>query len=353
MKKEISPIGHIRGSIRTLTSERWLNPKRVDGGVAETTRVWNQPEHLREFIDRTSIFAIDQQGTRIHFTVSDTPMSEKHIMLVMENKEMIERKSWDEGLIIHDQKKEIRDIYWLSALKALDFFTEKINGGGDSVVFTENTSCKVSSSENRLPRSIGLIHSHITCFPKDLINKGYNDEVYLEAVQDEISAWENIADSFIGELNSKTLGKNTPAFSRREHTFPPGYKLEINYNQSAFTTSQKISSILNKHHRVYKESVVNQISNNSRIKPQPSYRTYIEIMRNDKIKISISPILLSHLGSITASGIFTERVYDPNYPIIQRRKHDEEFIREIGYSVYTDLEKNKYDVEILRDKYPY
>ena len=348
-------IGVFRG--RYVTASPWqpLTYDRVGRGVAKTAQEWNQPEHLAAFIDRTSLFTLRLQDTRLHFTVSDTPYSDKHIMLVLENDRMIGKKKWDEGLIIHDQSRADRLLYWSSAITTLDSFTKKLNGGGDAIVFTENTCSVVTSDKHRVPRSIGLIHGHVTRFSQSqMMELGYTPDGDVAGLQDEIKLWNEVEESLLYRINSELESKTGRSFRRRESELPTGYYTELDYKGPSIPAVETIDHLLTNHHQIY-STAINEIVNSEQVKPQPSYRTYIEHNPIDNtLRVGISPILISHSGCITASGIFTERLHDPNYPIEKRRRDDaDQLVRQIGNQVYNSMTDAGYQAEVLRDNYPY
>lgn len=345
-------LGSLYGEVNVRTSFQHLSHEKQIDQVTSVAKKWNRPDYLIKFINRTSLLSLGLEGERLHFTVTDTPSSEtRHVMIVQENNQTINRPDWREGAIIHNQNSVAKTLYWSAVLKTLEHAAEEAVESGDLVVFVENTCSQVTNNKNRVPRSIGLVHGHITRFPRQLQEQDYSPLVKHNFLVQEVAAWKRIEESFLAKLN-KHCRKSNVVFAKRKSTLPPGYMANISDDSRVtLKTAQKVSRTLTDHHAAYRSSIgaVSDVFN-GQFKPQPSYRTYLEIV-DGRVKLSISPILVSHAGSITAAGIFTNRIKDETYPINRRRRKDSEFVKRVGDEMIREFKVANKELKVLRNGY--
>src|SRR5690606_24937004 len=115
-------------------------------------------------------------------------------------------RKWDAGRIIHEQSPTARDVYWLSVLTTLDHAVKEADGSGDLVFFAENTCHLVTNDQVRLPRSIGLVHGHVTRFPGDHINKDFEPLVRDPGLAREVASWNRLGPELIPAINKAMVG---------------------------------------------------------------------------------------------------------------------------------------------------
>jgi hypothetical protein len=347
MTAETPTIGGLYGSVTVVTPWQALTSHVDLAQVSQTSEMWNQKSHLEKFIDRASLYSLSISDSRLHIMVSDTPYAQRHAMLLLEDDLMMNSLDWKHGCIIHEQNEETRSLYFLSVLKTLEHF-RRVEGSGSVVVFTENTTREVTHTGMRLPRSVRLIHGHVTSFQLEAFNQyGYVPEVDVSGFSEEIENWEQIHPMFLSGLNE--YFPRSSGFIKREQVLPPGYFMDVHYTGATLENARDLANLLKTHHTAYTH-VVGHISS---VKPQPSYRTYIELLAKDVMRIGYSPILLSHAGSINAAGIFMNRVTDANFPIGEKRASESVLFQHIGKSIYEELSQKGIASHVLRSGYPY
>jgi len=328
----MAEIGNYRGCVMTPTPWKPLTVDRIGGDVAVTAREWNSPDHIHKFLERTSVGKVmTTDGDRLDFTVSDTPYSDRHLMLVLSSEKMIHRPQWNEGLIIHKCSPGDRQMYWLAVVESLSVIQGEADPG-DLVMFSENTCCKVTDETDRLPRSIGLVHGHITRFREEDLQERLGYSSSPGGLEEERVQWGRISASFVTSLNRQISFHQPGAaeFKVRSDLLPHGYFAKIDVaNLSNVEAARALSHLLKTHHETYAQIV--QMENVT--KPQPSYRTYVQLGEDNCLFVSISPVLTSHAGSVNAADIDLRRMQKPDMDMASRRYRDAKLFRPIVEAV--------------------
>ncbi len=309
----------IFGKLGILYS-RIQNGYAVNGGgqtrhklsIEEIVRAWNLPENITQFLRRASIYSKDLEGNFVlHVMVSDAPYSDYNFMVALDNPDAYSNPNDSLAAIVHEAPDYISEEYWRCCLKIMDFFyTNSEEFGNDTCFIIENT-CREVSGQVRVPRSIKFIHAQVGAFSSTSLQPARSEQLSQDELETERELWKNISFDFVKKINSKCQRNFEPNLSN----YPTGYNVSVTFNsEDGFESlAPEVNSILRAHHKAYHEIVKSFLENINDPRPQPSYVTYITV-RDNKLIITISPILVSYGGGLDAAGIITAR--DPQAPSI-------------------------------------
>jgi hypothetical protein len=311
----------------------------------------NTLEYLRQhFIEIDNLYSKRLNGGIALTMEPSKPYSYGGVMVVAAHEEIASGASAIEKQIrtynIYDYEPELQIEYFrqiIASLKAqaLTELPRSDIQADPRAIAIENTQVKISDFENKMARSIALPHANVIKIGGWIDSttpapNSYGLHVEQEFMQSE-EQFLKFIDFCCAHLSRDTEHSIVEVFKEIQLRGEPpfGYTLttSINFDDSLGDQSKELTFLLNENHHIYEEFSLTRIdeenqrrknkyrplgaktahlkSVESQIIPQPSYRTYIYFI-DGKLRVTISPSILSTAGVVEAVGIYFHR--SPNNP---------------------------------------
>lgn len=249
-----------------------------------------------------------QDGNVVSEVSPSAPFAEGGVMVCAGNLGRI-REGKNATQNIYDFPPDVQKTYWQLVLANLLVLHDLTADTAQyRIVATENTTPR-TSEEYRTSRTLPFPHIQINRFDVSEIQPGEVEMPSL-AVEQRILRRKSAMQEFVYTLYEK-MGQliSRPQIRQAE---PYGYTLEFPITtDTALANIDLFQRVMQKHHNAYasqSQEILSGLreSNQRRVIPQPSYRTYVFFDRGN-LKTIISPEFLSHAGVTEAAGVQTVR----------------------------------------------
>lgn len=273
--------------------------------IEEIVREWNLPENISSFLERASVYS-ETLGDRyvLHVMISDAPYSDYNFMVALDNPDAYSNQDNSLAAIVHEAPEKVSEAYWRCCLKIMDYFYTNLETFHNDTCFIIENTCREVSGSVRIPRSIKFIHAQVGAFSSRSLQPVRSEQLSQDELETERKLWETFGENFVQSINSECQY----TFKPNSNNYPTGYNISVTFNpKDGFDLfAPEVNRILRAHHDAYQKIVGDFLEGIDAPRPQPSYVTYITV-KDNKLIITISPIIVSYGGGLDAAGIITAR----------------------------------------------
>src|SRR5271166_2036834 len=344
-----------RGKLELHTRvEATQNSKFTKHSAAELTQRVNTFEHLKTNLIDTGFIRRDvsRAGALVQTIYPTSPYGYGGVMVIAADSEDLKKSpdASDEVVKtknIYDLDQDAQRLYFqqiiasMIAMKSIALPGEEKKAYGDypAVIATENTTADVSNRQHRIGRTIALPHVHVF---KSNQWTNENAEIpmpfHIRAERRLLSRpdmFKEFSTFITQEMPNVSLTPEHFKLSYRNSP-PVGYTITTQLSSSTPLPklTDQLTAIMRFNHSSLARWVRSKIDETNTIRatieepagaqasptrpsvedtiiPQPSYRTYIYFDENDKLSITISPVVFSTTAALEASDVFVHR--SPQY----------------------------------------